>query len=96
MSLRPIMVDGVPWRYCVRPHGLYVRGAPGQHYWLTMPMLTGIAYDELDRAAWKGCELPAITPSIVADAIRWVQQPAPRPPWRYRGHHYATGYYHAT
>ena len=65
---KAVHINGVEYTYKVHSRGVKVRWAGGSMFaWMTD--LTGWSSDDLERAKWKGCPLPQVTPSLIKQYI---------------------------
>ena len=58
------------WTYEIRSSYIHIKDPDGNKHEIGFAGFTGWSWDELERAAWKGCIVPQIKPS---DIKEWIE-----------------------
>jgi hypothetical protein len=73
MNWRNITVDGVGWRYCVGRGAVVARGPNGEKLCDGLDVVTGRAWDIIERGQHKMTSDGAVTPG---DISNWIKREA--------------------
>lgn len=67
--MRNLHIDGKVWRYAVGRAFVHVRSPDGVRLVVGHNVLTGLSWEELERAERKGTGQNSITPSMVREYV---------------------------